>query len=117
MRMGIGLGIFSFLGIILNILTIPLDWKIYLLLSAAFPVYIFFKSIKEKTLKLEDIYKADEAFFTGTAAEVTAIEELDDKKIGKVAPGPITIKLRDLFMDIVHGKNEKYKSWLTYVNE
>ena len=70
----------------------------------------------EKTLTLEDIYSADEAFFTGTAAEVTAIESLDDKKIGK-APGPITTKLKDLFMDIVHGKNEKYKNWLTYVNE
>ncbi len=73
--------------------------------------------VEEKTLTLKDIYKADEALFTGTAAEVTAIKSLDDKKIGKEAPGPITAKLRDAFMDIVHGKNEKYKNWLTYVNE
>jgi len=73
--------------------------------------------VEEKVLKLEDVYNADEAFFSGTAAEITAIESLDDKKIGKDAPGPITIKLRDIFMDIVHGKNEKYKSWLSYVNE
>ncbi len=72
--------------------------------------------VEEKTLTLEDVYNAQEAFFTGTAAEVTPIGSLDDKKIGK-APGPITSKLKDLYMDIVHGKNEKYKNWLTYVNE
>ncbi len=73
-------------------------------------------SVEEKTVTLEDVYGADEAFFTGTAAEVTGIESLDDKKIGDKAPGPITTKLRDLFMDIVHGKNEKYKDWLDFVN-
>ncbi|MEA2036448.1 MAG: branched-chain amino acid transaminase [Nanoarchaeota archaeon] len=72
--------------------------------------------LEEKALKLDDVYSADEAFFTGTAAEVTAIASLDDKKIGKEAPGPITTKLRALFMDIVHGKNEKYKNWLNYVD-
>jgi branched-chain amino acid aminotransferase len=70
----------------------------------------------EKNFRLQDVYSADEAFFTGTAAEVTAIESVDDKKIGK-APGPISTKLRDIFMDVVHGKNEKYKNWLSYVNE
>ncbi|MDP7180189.1 MAG: branched-chain amino acid transaminase [Candidatus Woesearchaeota archaeon] len=73
--------------------------------------------VEEKELKLEDIYDADEAFFTGTAAEVTSIESLDNKKIGNAAPGPITTKIKELFMDIVHGKNEKYNNWLTYVNE
>ena len=68
----------------------------------------------EKNIKLKDVYNADEAFFTGTAAEVSAIESVDDKKIGKKAPGPITTKLRDLFMEIVHGKNKKYESWLSY---
>lgn len=72
--------------------------------------------LEERNLKLDEVYEADEAFFTGTAAEVTGIELIDDKKIGN-AQGPITKKLRDLFMDIVHGKNEKYKDWLTYVNE
>ena len=70
--------------------------------------------VKEKTLTLKDVYGADEAFFTGTAAEVTAIESVDDKKIGSKAPGPITSKIRDLFMDIVHGKDEKYKDWLYF---
>jgi|TARA_B100001971_G_C18225470_1_gene560104 branched-chain amino acid aminotransferase len=73
--------------------------------------------VVEKSLKLEDVYSADEALFTGTAAEVTAIASVDDKKIGNKAPGPITTKLKDLFMDIVHGKNEKYKKWLCYVKE
>ncbi len=73
--------------------------------------------VEEKTLKLKDVYDADEVFFTGTAAEVTAIKSLDDKNIGESAPGPITTKLKDLFLDIVHGKKDKYKDWLTYVNE
>ena len=71
--------------------------------------------VEEKPLKLEDVYNADEAFFTGTAAEVTSIESVDDKTIGKEAPGPITTKLKDLFMDIVHGRNKKYEKWLSYV--
>ncbi len=73
--------------------------------------------LKERNLRLEEVYAADEAFFSGTAAEVTSIASIDDKKIGAEAPGPITAKLRELFMDIVHGKNEKYKNWLTYVNK
>ncbi len=68
--------------------------------------------VEETELALDDIYKADEAFFTGTAAEVTAIASLDDKAIGQ---GPITEKIRGLFMDIVHGKNKKYENWLSYV--
>lgn len=72
--------------------------------------------VEEKTLTLEDIYNADEAFFSGTAAEVTSIKQLDDKVIGDGEIGPITAKLKDIFMDIVHGKNKKYKDWLSYVN-
>ena len=72
--------------------------------------------VKEARLKLEDVYNADEAFFTGTAAEVTAIESVDGKKIGKEAPGPVTKKLKELFLGIVHGKNGKYRDWLAYVN-
>ena len=73
--------------------------------------------VEENDLLLDDIYDADEAFFTGTAAEVSPIASLDDKKIGDEAPGPITKKLKETFLDIVHGKNEKYKDWLTYVDE
>ena len=68
--------------------------------------------VEEKEIKPEDIYNADEAFFTGTAAEVTAIDSVDDRKI---KGGPVTKKLRDLFMDIVHGKNKKYERWLDYI--
>ncbi len=72
--------------------------------------------VRETDLILEDVYSADEAFFTGTAAEVTAIASLDDRKIGKIVPGPVTSKLKDLFTDIIHGKNEKYMGWLTFIN-
>lgn len=74
-------------------------------------------SVEEKTLTLDDVKSADEAFFSGTAAEVTAIESVDGSKIGSMAPGEITQKLKDIFLDIVHGKNEKYKDWLYLVDE
>ena len=69
-------------------------------------------SVQEKQLKVEEIYDADEAFFTGTAAEVTPIASLDDHPM-KYPTGPITKKLSDTYLSIVKGKNEKYKSWLT----
>jgi branched-chain amino acid aminotransferase len=69
----------------------------------------------EEPIDLEDVYSADEAFFTGTAAEVTPIESVDENKFSTETPGPVTAKIRDTFMDIVHGKNEKYKHWLDYV--
>ena len=72
--------------------------------------------VDEKKLKLNDVYTADEAFFTGTAAEITAIESVDDKKIGKEAPGPATKKLQGLFHDITRGKDRKYKDWLAYAD-
>ena len=71
----------------------------------------------EKDITVDEIKSADEAFFTGTAAEVTAIGSVDDQNIGNGEAGPITSKLKDMFMDIVKGKNEKYISWLTYVNK
>jgi len=71
-------------------------------------------AVEEKTLTKEDVYQADEAFFTGTAAEVTPIASLDGKKIGAVSPGPITKKLKEVYMDAVHGKLEKYQDWLSY---
>ena len=72
-------------------------------------------SVQEKQLKVEDIYDADEAFFTGTAAEVTPIASLDDHPM-KQSTGPITKKLSDTYLSIVKGRNEKYKSWLTIVS-
>src|SRR3989344_810458 len=71
--------------------------------------------VEEKTLTLEDLYSADEAFYTGTAAEVTPIAQVDDKTI-KHSLGPITKQLKEAYENILHGKNDKYKSWLTYVN-
>lgn len=72
--------------------------------------------VVEKHFKLKDVYSADEAFFTGTAAEVTAIGSVDTKRIGKGIMGPVTRKLKDEYMDVVKGRNKKYEKWLTYIN-
>jgi branched-chain amino acid aminotransferase len=68
--------------------------------------------IIEKRITRDEMYCADEAFFTGTAAEITPIRELDDREIGNGKRGPITEKLQSLFFDVVAGKSEKYKSWI-----
>ena len=65
----------------------------------------------------EEIYIADEAFFTGTAAEVTPIRDVDARIIGGGSRGPITEKLQTAYFDAVSGKNEKYLQYLTYINE
>ncbi len=71
--------------------------------------------VRAKRMTRDDVYIADEAFFTGTAAEVTPIRELDNRPIGNGECGPITKKLQSLFFDAVNGRNPKYKSWLTPV--
>ena len=68
-----------------------------------------------KRLTRDDIYTADEAFFSGTAAEVTPIRELDRRQIGAGTRGPITTKLQSLFFEAVHGKLPAYNHWLTPV--
>ena len=68
-----------------------------------------------KRLTRDDVYIADEAFFTGTAAEVTPIRELDRIELGAGSRGPITEKIQSAFFDIVSGRNEKYAGWLTAV--
>ena len=68
-----------------------------------------------RRLTRDDIYIADEAFFTGTAAEVTPIRELDNRRIGQGSRGPITEKLQKAFFDVVNGRNPKYHHWLTKV--
>jgi len=70
----------------------------------------------EKRITRDEVYIADEAFFSGTAAEVTPIRELDNRPIGTGTRGPITEKLQSLYFDIVQGKVDKYKDWLTFVN-
>jgi len=69
----------------------------------------------EKRITRDEMYCADEAFFTGTAAEITPIRELDDRTIGEGVRGPITGKLQALFFDVVAGKSDKYASWMTPV--
>jgi branched-chain amino acid aminotransferase len=68
-----------------------------------------------KRLTRDDIYIADEAFFTGTAAEVTPIRELDNRTIGAGSRGPITQKIQSLFFDVVNGKVPAHKDWLSYI--
>lgn len=72
------------------------------------------KVVEEKFTR-DELYIADEAFFTGTAAEVTPIREADGRVIGKGKPGEITKKLQSIFFDIVRGNNKKYESWLTRI--
>ncbi len=71
--------------------------------------------VVEKRITRDEMYCADEAFFTGTAAEVTPIRELDDRTIGEGRRGPITERLQSLFFDVVAGKSEQYRHWLTLV--
>ena len=71
--------------------------------------------IVQKRITRDEIYICDEAFFTGTAAEVTPIRELDRIEIGAGSRGPITEKIQTGFFDIVNGKNPKYAHWLTHV--
>jgi len=72
-------------------------------------------SVESKRLTRDDIYTADEAFFTGTAAEVTPIRELDRRTIGNGTRGPVTELIQKQFFDIVNGKSPTYDKWLTYV--
>lgn len=72
--------------------------------------------IVEKRITRDEIYIADEAFFTGTAAEVTPIAELDNRSIGSGVRGPITEKLQSAYFDLVHGRNKKHQHLLTFIN-
>ena len=71
--------------------------------------------VVETTMKIEELYDADEIFFTGTAAEVTPIREIDGNTIGSGSRGPITEKLQTMYFDAVHGRLEMHPDWLTYV--
>jgi len=71
----------------------------------------------EKRITRDEVYTADEAFFTGTAAEVTPIRELDNRTIGIGSRGEITGRLQQLFFDSVNGKNPQHAGWLTYVKD
>jgi branched-chain amino acid aminotransferase len=69
----------------------------------------------EERFTRDELYTAQEAFFTGTAAELTPIREVDDRTIGEGRPGPITKELQAFFFDVVRGKNPEYKEWLDYL--
>ncbi len=72
-------------------------------------------NVIEKRITREELYTADEVFLTGTAAEITPVVDIDGRVIGDGKPGPITLKIRNYYMDIVHGKVDKYRHWLTPV--
>ena len=71
--------------------------------------------VVEKQITRDEVYTADEAFFTGTAAEVTPIRELDNREIGTGTAGSVTKEIQQRYFDVVHGKNAKRLDWLTVV--
>jgi len=71
--------------------------------------------IREKRITRDEVYVADEAFFTGTAAEVTPIREVDNRTIGGGGRGPITERLQTLYFDQVHGRREDHPEWLALI--
>ncbi len=71
--------------------------------------------VVETIIKIEELYAADEVFFTGSAAEVTPIREIDDNTIGNGSRGPITEELQTMYFDLVHGRLDVHQDWLTVV--
>jgi branched-chain amino acid aminotransferase len=73
--------------------------------------------VVEQRFTRDELYIADEAFFTGTAAELTPIREVDDRAIGAGQAGPLTLKLQEKFFAAVKGEDERYRGWLTYLDQ
>lgn len=73
--------------------------------------------VREENLTRTDLYNADESFFSGTAAELTPIREVDDRVVGEGHRGPVTKELQSAFFAATKGENPKYPDWLTYVND
>ncbi|MBW2146130.1 MAG: branched-chain amino acid transaminase [Deltaproteobacteria bacterium] len=71
--------------------------------------------VAEERFTRDELYCTDEVFFTGTAAEITPVREVDDRIIGPGQRGPITKELQDAFFEVVKGKNTKYEGWLSYL--
>lgn len=71
--------------------------------------------LREKRITRDEVYIADEAFFTGTAAEVTPIREIDNRIIGEGSCGPLTRRLQSRYFDLVHGKLDSHPDWLAYI--
>lgn len=72
--------------------------------------------VVERRITRDEFYLADEIFMTGTAAEVTPIREYDDRNIGNGGRGPLTEQLQTLYFDVVHGRNEQYMDWLSFID-
>ena len=72
-------------------------------------------TVERRKITREEVYVADEAFLTGTAAEITPVRDVDARSIGNGARGEITKKIQTAYFDIVFGRNEKYKHYLTYI--
>jgi branched-chain amino acid aminotransferase len=72
-------------------------------------------TIKESAITRSDLYYADEVFFTGTAAEVTPVREVDDRPVGDGVPGPVTRRAQELFMGAVTGKLDLHPEWREYI--
>ncbi|MDR2186675.1 MAG: branched-chain amino acid transaminase [Azonexus sp.] len=72
-------------------------------------------AVQEKRITRDEVYTADEAFFTGTAAEVTPIRELDGRQIGIGRRGPVTEKIQARYFDVVHGRSAAHQDWLAYL--
>ena len=70
-----------------------------------------------RSLTLDDIAGADEAFFTGTAIEVTPITEVDGRPVGAGKPGPITLRIQQSYFGAVHGRLPQYHAWLAYTRQ
>ena len=73
--------------------------------------------VTEATLSRSDLYLADEAWFTGTAAEMVPLVEVDDRAVGKGVPGPVTKHLLEMYGQVVRGQLPQYKDWLDYIND
>ena len=71
--------------------------------------------VRETPMVRDDVMLADEAFFTGTACEVTPIKSLDDRKIGDGKPGPVTKQIQQIYFDLVKGKLSTHEEWLSYI--
>jgi branched-chain amino acid aminotransferase len=81
-----------------------------------------FTIIKDKGMQLveqrftrDELYTANEVFITGTAAEITPVREIDDRKVGSGRPGPITKEIQSTFFKAVHGELKQYESWISYL--
>jgi len=72
--------------------------------------------VREEHFSRDALYMADEVFFTGTAAEVTPVREIDDRTIGEGRPGEVTRSLQKAFFDVVKGRDKKHADWLDYLD-